>query len=96
MNLFEHPSLPGLDEHLALGVTLAWFPGFTHNVTWAALWDFMTEFDKRGVAAGDDFVESRKDRPYPNPETPEDGEGGAKQRLLEERNLLVAATVHHG
>ena len=30
-----------LDEHLALGVTIAWYPGFTHHVTWAALWDFM-------------------------------------------------------
>ena len=26
-----------LDEHLALGVTIAWYPGFTHHVTWAAL-----------------------------------------------------------
>src|SRR5207302_5964502 len=28
-----------LGEHLALGVTIAWYPGFTHHVTWAALWD---------------------------------------------------------
>src|ERR1700676_1193073 len=81
----------GLDEHLALGVSIAWFPGFTHQVTWAALWDFMTEFDKRGVAAWDDFVACRKDRPYPTPEVPEDGEGAAKQRLLEERYLPDAA-----
>src|SRR6266852_1864421 len=27
-----------LDEHLALGVTIAWYPGFSHAVTWAALW----------------------------------------------------------
>src|SRR6266566_1921641 len=26
----------GLDEHLALGVTIAWYPGFAHHVTWAA------------------------------------------------------------
>ena len=40
----------GLDEHLALGVTIAWYPGFTHHVTWAALWDFMTAFQERGIA----------------------------------------------
>src|SRR6185369_14938729 len=27
-----------LEEHLALGVNIAWFPGFTHQVLWAALW----------------------------------------------------------
>jgi len=86
----------GLDEHLALGVTIAWYPGFSHQVTWAALWDFMTEFDKRGVAAWDDFVASRKDRPYPTPEMPEDGEGAAKQRLLEERYLPDAAQQKYG
>ena len=74
-----------LDEHLALGVTIAWYPGFTHHVTWAALWDFMTAFQSSGVKAWDAFVESRRDRPYPVPEMPDDGEGGAKQRALEER-----------
>src|SRR5579864_4246325 len=73
-----------LDEHLALGVTIAWYPSFTHNVTWAALWDFMTAFQSGGVKAWDAFVESRRDRPYPTPEMPEEGESGAKQQLLEE------------
>jgi len=77
----------GLDEHLALGVTIAWYPGFTHQVTWAALWDFMTAFRERGTAAWDDFVESRKDRPYPIPEVPPEGEGAVRQRALEERYL---------
>jgi 2-methylisocitrate lyase-like PEP mutase family enzyme len=77
----------GLDEHLALGVTIAWYPGFTHHVTWAALWDFMTAFAQQGVAAWDEFVESRKDRPYPVPEVPAAGEGTEKQRALEERYL---------
>jgi 2-methylisocitrate lyase-like PEP mutase family enzyme len=81
----------GLDEHLALGVTIAWYPGFTHHVTWAALWDFMTAFEARGVAAWEEFVESRKDRPYPAPEVPEEGEGAAKQRFLEERYMPDAA-----
>ena len=81
----------GLDEHLALGVTIAWYPGFTHHVTWAALWDFMTAFRDQGVAAWDEFTDSRKERPYPIPEVPPDGEGAEKQRALEERYLPDAA-----
>jgi 2-methylisocitrate lyase-like PEP mutase family enzyme len=81
----------GLDEHFALGVTIAWYPSFTHQVTWAALWDFMTDFSARGVAAWDDFVTSRESRPYPAPEVPADGEGADKQRELEERYLSEAA-----
>ena len=73
----------GLDEHLALGVTIAWYPGFTHHVTWAALWDFMEGFRERGVAAWDEFVASRAGRPYPIPETPDEGEGAVKQHWLE-------------
>ena len=85
----------GLDEHLALGVTIAWYPGFTHHVTWAALWDFMTAFQERGTAAWDDFVASREDRPYPHPEMPPDGEGADKQRMLEERYLSDAALAKY-
>jgi 2-methylisocitrate lyase-like PEP mutase family enzyme len=73
------------DEHLALGVTIAWYPGFTHHVTWAALWDFMTAFQSSGVKAWDAFVDSRRDRPYPIPEVPEADESGARQQALEER-----------
>ena len=80
----------GLDEHLALGVNIAWFPGFTHHVTWAALWDFMQAFESRGVAAWEEFVESRKDSPYPIPEVGPEGEGLEKQRQLEELYLSGA------
>ena len=38
-----------LDEHLELGCNIAWFPGFTHHVTWAALYDFMLDFNERGM-----------------------------------------------
>src|SRR6202043_3168857 len=69
-----------LDEHRALGVNIAWYPGFTHAVTWAALWDFMTAFQTHGTKAWDDFVASRADKPYPAPENPGDGEGDAKQQ----------------
>ena len=85
----------GLDEHLALGVTIAWYPGFTHHVTWAALWDFMTAFQERGTAAWDEFVASRETRPYPHPEMPPDGEGSDKQRMLEERYLSEASLAKY-
>ena len=79
------PRYLSLDEHLALGVNIAWYPGFTHNVIWAALYDFMQDFQTRGVAAWDDFVASRRDKPYPVPAVGADGEGAEKQRELEER-----------
>src|SRR5258706_7452486 len=63
------------EEHLALGVTIAWYPAFTHHVTWAALWDFLQEFQARGTAAWEDFVASRKNRPYPEPRAGREGEG---------------------
>ncbi|MBI1965535.1 MAG: isocitrate lyase/PEP mutase family protein [Betaproteobacteria bacterium] len=84
------PRFLGLEEHLALGVNIAWYPGFTHQVMWAALWDFMQDFQKRGVPAWEDFVASRKDRPYPRPDVGPEGEGGEKQRDLEERYLSEA------
>ena len=85
------PRYLSLDEHLELGVTIAWLPGFTHHVIWAALSDFMADFPARGVAAWEDFVASRKDQPYIVPELPPDGEGLDKQRALEERYLSPAA-----
>jgi 2-methylisocitrate lyase-like PEP mutase family enzyme len=85
------PRYLGLDEHLALGVNIAWYPGFTHHVTWAALWDFMRDFRKHGVGAWEAFVASRRNRPYPVPEVGPEGEGLAKQRELEKRYLSTAA-----
>ncbi|MDB5901555.1 MAG: hypothetical protein JWM26_433, partial [Betaproteobacteria bacterium] len=90
------PRYLGLDEHLALGVNIAWYPGFTHHVTWAALWDFMQEFNSRGIAAWEDFVASRKDRPYPTPDVGPDGEGLEKQRQLEELYLSGAGLTKYG
>ena len=60
-------------------------------MTWAALWDFMQDFQQRDVAAWEEFVERRKARPYPTPEVGPDGEGGAKQRELEERYFSAEA-----
>jgi 2,3-dimethylmalate lyase len=74
-----------LEEHMGLGVHIAWFPGFTHHVLWAAMWDFMIDFQSRGIAAFEDFVASRQDRPYPNPAVGDSGEGAAMQQRLEER-----------
>ena len=79
-----------LDEHLALGVTIAWYPGFSHAVTWAALWDFMTDFQARGTKAWDDFVAGRRERPYPRPEVPADGEGDTRQEADESFYVLLS------
>ena len=72
-----------LDEHLQLGVNIAWLPGFTHHVIWAALWDFMSDFQSRGIAAWEDFQAARCDRPYPEPSVGSNGEGAGMQRRLE-------------
>ena len=85
------PRYLSFEEHLALGVNIAWLPGFTHHVMWAALWDFMQDFEKRGIAAWEEFQASRKNRPYPRPEVGPAGEGAEKQRELEERYLSRAA-----
>jgi len=45
----------------------------------------MTSFQADGVKAWDAFTESRRDRPYPTPEAPENGESGAKLQALERR-----------
>jgi 2-methylisocitrate lyase-like PEP mutase family enzyme len=79
------PRFLNLDEHRELGVYIAWYPGFTHNVMHAALWDFMQDFQVRGLAAWEDFEASRQDRPYPNVHQLAEGETAAKQRELEER-----------
>ena len=89
------PRFLGLEEHLALGVTIAWYPGFTHHVTWAALWDFMADFQARGIQAWDDFAERRKNAPYPIPGVGPDGEGPDKQRALEERYFSGAALAKY-
>jgi 2,3-dimethylmalate lyase len=78
------PRYLSLDEHLQLGVHIAWLPGFTHHVLWAALWDFMNDFQARGIAAWEDFQAQRRDRPYPEPTVGEDGEGAAMQQKLEQ------------
>jgi hypothetical protein len=43
----------------------------------------MTDFQSRGISAGDDFQATRRDRPYPEPSIPGDGEGAAMQQRLE-------------
>jgi len=79
-----------LDEHLALGVNLAWYPGFTHHVMWAALSDFMADFQQRGVAAWEDFLQQRAGRPYIQPGVLPGGEGQDKLSELEARYATLA------
>jgi len=89
------PRYLGLDEHLALGVTIAWYPGFTHQVIWAALWDFMQQFQEKGIAAWEEFEQARRDHPYPRPEPRPDEEGLEKQRELEERYFSPEALAKY-
>ena len=89
------PRYLGLDEHLALGVNIAWYPGFTHQVIWAALWDFMQQFRDKGIAAWEEFEQARQDRPYPRPEPGPDEEGLEMQRRLEERYFSADALVKY-
>ncbi len=79
------PRYLSAEEHLALGVNVAWYPGFTHHVIWAALHDFMRDFQVRGIAAWEDFQARHAGNPYPIPDVPPAGEGGEKQQELEKR-----------
>src|SRR5437762_2252172 len=79
------PRYLSAEEHLALGVNVACYPGFTHHVIWAALHDFMRDFNARGIAAWEDFQAARAKNPYPIPDVPAAGEGGDKQLELEKR-----------
>jgi 2-methylisocitrate lyase-like PEP mutase family enzyme len=79
------PRYLSLEEHLALGVSIAWYPAFTHEVMYAALWDFMQDFQTRGLAAWEAFAASRQGRPYPRPQRLAAGETAAKQQELEAR-----------
>jgi hypothetical protein len=45
----------------------------------------MQAFDDHGIVAWEDFVESRKDRPYPVPRVGPEGDGADRQRELEQR-----------
>jgi 2-methylisocitrate lyase-like PEP mutase family enzyme len=89
------PRYLSFEEHLDLGVNLAWLPGFTHHVMWAAVWDFMHDFQKRGIGAYEAFQETRKDNPYPIPFVGPDGEGAALQQLLEERYFGAATAAKY-
>ena len=79
------PKFLSLEEHLALGANIAWFSTFTHNVIWAAMWDFMKDFEARGTAAWEEFVADREHKPYPKPYVGPEGEGAEKQQELEGR-----------
>ena len=84
------PDYLSFEEHRALGVYIAWYPAFTHEVMSAALWDFMQDFQDRDLAAWQAFEASRRGRPYPRAQRLVSGETVAKQRELEERYFTPA------
>jgi 2-methylisocitrate lyase-like PEP mutase family enzyme len=86
MQGFMRPSLSN-DELLSLGINIAWVPGTTHMVTYAALYDFIRDFMDRGTVATQDFQARHKDNPYVNGQLRIGGAEVAKQRELEEKYL---------
>ena len=85
------PHYLSFEEHLALGVTIAWLPTFTHHIIWAAMSDFMRDLGANGIAAWDRFNAGRQNRPYYIPDIGPDGEGLLKQQELEK--LYYAAEM---
>jgi hypothetical protein len=84
------PRYLSLEEHRDLGVYIAWYPAFTHEIMYAALWDFMQDFQAHGLAAWEAFVASRQERPYPRPQRLASGETPATQQALEARYYASA------
>jgi 2-methylisocitrate lyase-like PEP mutase family enzyme len=84
------PRLLAEHELLALGINLAWYPGFTHHVMWAALSDFMRDFHEHGIAAWERFQASRASQPYVQPSVGAAGEGQDRLRELELRYARLA------
>jgi 2,3-dimethylmalate lyase len=84
------PRYLSLEEHRALGVYIAWYPAFTHEVMYAALWDFMQDFQAHGLAAWEAFVASRQTRPYARPQRLASSETAATQQALEARYYAPA------
>ena len=62
-----------------------------HPLVIGGLLVLVAYFQGRGIAAWEDFVQSHKDRPYPQPIVGPEGEGADKQRELEERYFSDAA-----
>ena len=60
---------------------------FTHEVMYAALWDFLQDFQTRGLAAWEAFQASRQGRPYPHPLRLDVGRNRRHAARLEERYL---------
>ena len=86
MQGFIRPPLSN-KELLSLGINIAWVPGATHMVTYAALYDFVRDFMDRDNAAAEDFRKRYKDNPYVNGQLTIGGAEAAKQRELEEKYL---------
>jgi len=77
------PAYLSPEEHLELGVNIAWYSSFMHQVIWAAAWDFSTKFWTEGFDAWRAFEAWAEKHPYPNPLIKENGEGFEKQQELE-------------
>jgi|SRR5262245_15016773 len=79
------PRILSLKEHLELGLNVAWYSGLGTAVTYATLWEFLKDFQKRELAAWEDFCVAHKENPYLRGNRGPIAEGREKQRELEER-----------
>ena len=82
----RHLPHPLTDEQLLeLGITIAWVPSLTHQVTYVALYDFLKDYMKRGLQAVLDFQSGHADNPFVDGGVPggSDGESLSKLRELE-------------
>ncbi len=53
-----------LQQHLELGVTIAVFPSWPHALIEASLWQFMQDYQTRGIDAWGAIVAAYPDNPY--------------------------------
>jgi 2-methylisocitrate lyase-like PEP mutase family enzyme len=90
------PRFLSLKEHKELGVNIAWYPGFLHQITWHAVWDFMQAFKQDEIGAWEAFRKSREGKSNPpDPGLDPAGESLAKQRELEEKYFSPEALAKY-
>jgi 2-methylisocitrate lyase-like PEP mutase family enzyme len=58
------PRALSLEEHRALGLNAAWYTFIPDRMLKASSWDFLQDFQKRGIAAWHEFQEQHPDTPF--------------------------------
>ena len=58
------PRALSLEEHRALGLNAAWYTFIPDRMLKASSWDFLQDFQKKGIAAWHEFQEQHPDTPF--------------------------------